>query len=130
MTTTITNIIALPTSPFQGTGIVGVVITSGVPSYFKIEGTNLDLIDHVTWYPLDPTSINFEVRQLQIADTNATIGTCMIKVVNNFLSIADRGGKLSFRLVTGDTISFPIKTYGPVSHQPLWTSPQSGLNTG
>ena len=130
MTTTITNIIALPTSPFQGTGTVGIVITSGVPSYFKIEGTSLDMIESVNWYPVLPGSVNFETRQLQIVDAAATVGTFMIKVTNNFLSISDRGGKLSIRLTTGETITFPVKTYGPVSYQPLWTSPYEGLNTG
>ena len=128
MTTTITNIIALPTSPYQGTGIVGVVITSGVPSYFKVEGTSLDKIIDVTWYPKNPASVEFETRKLILID--GTAGTFMIKVTNNFLSTTDRAGRISFRLDTGETITFPVKTYGPVSYQPLWTSPYEGLNTG
>lgn len=128
MTTTITNIIALPTSPYQGTGIVSIVITSGVPSYFKIEGTSLDKIVDVNWYPKNTTSVNFEIRKLILINKSA--GTFMIKVTNNFLSTTDRGGKISFRLDTGETITFPVKTYGPVSYQPLWTSPYEGLNTG
>jgi hypothetical protein len=128
MTTTITNILALPTSPLQGSGLVGIVITPGVPSYFKLEGTELNKITNVMWYPLSVASVEFETRQLILVGD--TVGTFMIKVVNNFLSIVDRGGKLSFRLDTGDTITFPVKTYGPVSHQPLWQSPYEGLNTG
>lgn len=128
MTTTITNIIALPSSPYQGTGFVGIVITSGVPSYFKLEGTNLDNITNITWFPLNPASVQFETRQLILVDP--TEGTFMIKVTDNYLSTTDRGGKLSIRLNTGDTLSFPVKTYGPVSYQPLWTNPQQGLITG
>ena len=128
MTTTITRIIALPTSPFQGTGLVGIVITSGVPSYFKVEGIGLDHITNVTWYPQNINSVVFETRQLILVDP--TVGTFMIRVVDNLLSTTDRGGRLSFRLDTGDTIVFPVKTYGPVSYQPLWTSPYEGLNTG
>ena len=128
MTITISNIIALPTSPFQGTGIVGIVITSGVPSYFKLEGTELSRITDVNWYPNNPASVAFITRQLILVDQTA--GTFMIKVTDNYLSVTDRGGRLSFRIDTGETITFPVKTYGPVSYQPLWTSPYEGLNTG
>ena len=128
MTTTITSIFALPTSPFQGSGLVGIVITPGVPSYFKLEGTGLDKITNVTWYPLNPGSVEFETRQIILVDM--TVGTFMIKVTNNFLSTIDRAGRVSFRLDTGETITFPVKTYGPVSYQPLWQSPHEGLNTG
>jgi len=128
MTISITGIIALPTSPFQGTGINGIVITPGVPSYFKVEGAELDKIVDVNWYPIDPASVEFETRKLILMGT--TVGTFMIKVTNNFLSTADRGGKISFRLDTGETLAFPVRTYGPVSYQPLWQSPYEGLNTG
>lgn len=128
MTTTITNIIALPTGPYQGTGIVGIVITPGVPSYFKVEGASLDKIVDVNWYPKNPASVEFEIRKLILVDKSA--GTFMIKVTNNFLSTTDRSGRISFRLDNNETISFPVKTYGPVSHQPLWTSPYEGFNTG
>jgi hypothetical protein len=128
MTTTITNIFALPTSPFQGSGLVGIVITPGVPSYFKLEGSELSKITNVTWYPLNSASVEFQTRQIILVDD--TVGTFMIRVTNNFLSTVDRAGRLSFRLDTGDTITFPVKTYGPVSYQPLWQSPYEGLNTG
>lgn len=128
MTTTITNIIGLPTSPFQNTGTVGIVITPGVPTYFKIVGVELDHITEFAWYPKNAGTVLFQTRGIILVDT--TIATCMIKVTNNFLSVADRAGRLSFRLDTGDTITFPVKTYGPVSYQPLWQSPYNGLNTG
>ena len=128
MTITISNIIALPTSPFQGSGLVGIVITSGVPSYFKLEGAGLGRITDVNWYPTNPASVAFITRPLILVDQ--TVGTFMIKVTDNYLSAVDRGGKLSFRIDTGETITFPVKTYGPVSYQPLWTSPYEGLNTG
>ena len=128
MTTTITNIIALPTSPFQGSGIVGIVITSGVPSYFKLEGHGLNNIIDVNWYPANPASVEFVTRNLILVD--ASVGPFMIKVTNNLLSTVDRAGRLSFRLKTNETITFPVRTYGPVSYQPLWTSPYEGLNTG
>jgi hypothetical protein len=117
MTTTITSVYALPTSPFQGSGLVGIVITPGVPCYFKLEGTGLDHITNVMWYPLNAASVEFEMRQLILVDD--TLGTFI-----------DRAGRLSFRLDTGDVITFPVRTYGPVSYQPLWTSPYEGLNTG
>jgi hypothetical protein len=128
MTTTITSVYALPTSPFQGSGLVGIVITPGVPCYFKLEGTGLDHITNVMWYPLNAASVEFEMRQLILVDD--TLGTFMVRVTNNFLSTIDRAGRLSFRLDTGDVITFPVRTYGPVSYQPLWTSPYEGLNTG
>jgi hypothetical protein len=128
MTTTITNIVALPTSPFQGTGTIGIVITSGVPSYFKIEGYELNKIVNITWYPLNPTSLIFITRDLILA--SPTVGTFMVKVTDNFLSNVDRAGKLSIRLDTGETITFPVTTYGPVSHLPLWSPPTTGLSTG
>ncbi len=126
--TTITQILALPTSPFQGSGLVGIVITSNVPSYFKVTGVGLDKIIDVNWYPKNPASVLFEMRQLILVD--ATVGTFMVRVLDNMLSTVDRAGRISFRLDTGDTITFPVKTYGPVSYQPLWTSPYEGLNTG
>lgn len=128
MTTTITNIFALPTSPFQGSGTVGIVITSGVPSYFKLEGAELDKIVNVTWYPKNPASVEFDTRQLILL--NPTLGTFMIRVTDNQLSTTDRAGRLSFRLESDETITFPVRTYGPVSYQSLWTSPYSGINTG
>lgn len=126
--TSITSIKALPTGPFEGTGIIGIVITSNVPSYFKIEGSGLDNIEKITWYPAAPSSVEFISRELILV--NSTSGTFMIKVTDNFLSNADRGGNISIRLKSGDTHTFPVRTYGPVSYQALWTNPQSGLNTG
>lgn len=128
MTTSISNIIGLPTSPFQNTGTVGIVITSNVPSYFKVEGFELDKIVSVNWYPLNAASVEFETRELILVDN--TVATFMIRVINNFLSTTDRGGKISFRLVTGETITFPVRTYGPVNYLPLWQSPYEGLITG
>lgn len=128
MTTTITSVYALPTSPFQGSGLVGIVITPGVPCYFKLEGIGLDHITNVMWYPQNAASVEFEMRQLILVDN--TLGTFMVRVTNNFLSTTDRAGRLSFRLDTGDVITFPVKTYGPVSYAPLWTDPHTGLNTG
>ncbi len=128
MTTTITNIIGLPASPFQGTGLIGIVITSNVPTYFKLEGIGLDKITDVNWYPANPSSVEFVTRKLILVDN--TVGTFMVKVTDNFLSITDRAGRLSFRLDTGETITFPVRTYGPVSYQPLWQSPYEGLITG
>lgn len=126
--TTITNITALPVDPFRGSGILPIVITSGVPSYFKITGTDINDIVETNWYPVNPGSVDFTIRQLILV--NETTGTFMIKVLDNYLSTTDRGGRISFRLSSGETISFPVKTYGPVSYQPLWTSPYEGLNTG
>jgi hypothetical protein len=126
--TTIANIQALPTSPFQGTGIVGVVITSGVPSYFKLEGSDLQRIVSVDWYPKNPASVLFEMRQLILLDN--TLGTFMVRVLDNYLSTTDRAGYISFRLDDGTTLQAPVKTYGPVSVGPLWTAPEQGLITG
>lgn len=128
MTTAISEILALPTSPFQGSGLVGIVITSGVPSYFRLTGVDLDKITNINWYPKNPASVEFTTRQLILLDS--TQGTFMIQVNNNFLYNYDRGGRLSFRLDTGDTLTYPVKTYGPVSYNPLWTSPYEGLITG
>lgn len=128
MTTSITNIIGLPTSPFQNTGIVGIVITPNVPSYFKVEGIELYNVSDVNWYPANPASVKFETRNLILVDSMT--GTFMIKVTDNFLSASDRKGKISFRLKSGETITWPVQTYGPVSYAPLWQSPYNGLNTG
>lgn len=126
--TTITEIISMPTGPFQGTGYVGIVITNCVPSYFKLIGTDLDKITNITWYPDSKTPVEFITRHLILL--NSTIGTFMIQVNNNFLDNKDRGGKISFRLDTGYTIAYPVKTFGPVSARPLWASPYEGLITG
>lgn len=126
--TTIAAIQALPCSPYDGSGKVSIVITSGVPSYFRLTGSDLDQITNIQWLPKKPGSVLFEMRQLILV--NNTEGTFMVRVVNNLLDTTDRAGKLSFRLSDGTTLSAPVVTYGPVSMGPLWTAPGQGLITG
>ena len=125
---TIGSIQALPSDPFAGSGFVPIVITSGVPSYFKIIGSNLNRIVSVNWYPADPASVLQDNRQLILIDN--TLGTFMIRVLDNYLNTDDRGGYLSFRLDDGTTLSVPVKTYGRLSVMPLWQAPGAGLITG
>jgi len=126
--TTIAEIQALPTSPYNGTGVAGIVITNGVPSYFRILGAGLDQITNFTWLPKNPASLIFETRKIILL--NNTEGTFMVRVLNNYLDINDRGGRLCFTLSDGTTLTAPVKTYGPVSLGPLWTAPTQGLITG
>ena len=126
--TTIANVQALPYSPYNDTGIVGVVITSGIPSYFRVTGQSLDRITSVNWYPKNPSSLQFKTRQMILVDN--TEGTFMIQVTDNYLNTVDRAGIISFRLDDGTNIVWPVKTYGPVSAGPLWTAPDQGLITG
>lgn len=126
--TVIASVHSLPYSPFNGTGIVGVVITSGIPSYFKVTGSALDRIVSVNWYPKKPGSVSFTTRQMILLDE--TEGTFMVQVDNNFLDVSDRAGHISFALDDGTTMSLPVKTYGPVAAGPLWTAPTQGLITG
>jgi len=127
-TVTIASITSLPSGPYNGSNIVGVIITSGVPSYFKIQGSNLDRIVSVNWYPRNAASVLQESRNIILVDN--TIGTFMIRVLDNYLDINDRGGHISFRLDDGTTLQAPVKTYGPISLMPLWSAPSAGLNTG
>lgn len=126
--TTITAIQSLPSSPYNGSGFVGIVITSGIPSYFRLSGVGLDGITSVRWFPKNPSSVQFEMRQLILVDD--TEGTFMIRVTDNFLDIRDRAGIISFSLNNGTTLSAPVKTYGPVSVGPLWQAAGQGLITG
>ena len=126
--TTISYINALPSSPFVGTGLVPIVITNGIPSYFQVIGSDLSGITSVNWYPENQTSVKFATRQMILVDD--TQGTFMIRVTDNYLSICNRGGHISFQLTDGSTVTFPVVTYGPVSAGPLWTSPEQGLVTG
>lgn len=128
MTTVILRIQALPTSPYESTGMAAIVIASGVPSYFKVTGVELDKITSVTWYPKNPSSLLFTTRQMILVDN--TMGTFMIRVMDNYLDNRDRGGYISFRLEDGTNLVIPVITYGPVSVSPLWTAPSVGLNTG
>lgn len=127
-TVTIASITSLPSGPYNGSNIVGVIITSGVPSYFKIQGSNLDRIVSVNWYPRNAASVLQESRNIILVDN--TIGTFMVRVIDNYLDINDRGGHISFRLDDGTTLQAPVKTYGPISLMPLWSAPSAGLNTG
>jgi hypothetical protein len=127
-TVTIASITSLPSGPYNGSNIVGVIITSGVPSYFKIQGSNLDRITSVNWYPRNAASVLQESRNIILVDN--TIGTFMIRVLDNYLDISDRGGHISFRLDDGTTLQAPVKTYGPISLMPLWSAPGAGLITG
>lgn len=126
--TTITAIQALPTSPYEGTGLVAIVITSSIPSYFRLTGVDLDRIVSVRWFPKHPGTVDFETRQVILVDN--TEGTFMIKVLNNFLDTNDRAGRIIFTLDDETTLSAPVITYGPVSVGPLWTPPNAGINTG
>ena len=126
--TTITAIQALPSSPYEGSGLVAVVITSGIPSYFRLEGIGLDGITSVRWFPKNPGSVQFEMRQLILVDD--TVGTFMVRVTDNYLDTTDRAGIISFAFDDGTTFSAPVKTDGPVSVGPLWQAPGQGLITG
>ena len=126
--TTITEIQALPAGPYNGTGVAGIVITSGVPTYFRLRGVDLDHIVKFTWFPKNSASVEFETRQLILV--SKTEGTIMVRVTNNYLDINDRGGKLCFTLIDRTTLTVPVKTFGPVSLGPLWQAPGQGLITG
>lgn len=126
--TVITAVNGLPTSPFNGTGTVGIVITSGIPSYFQLIGQNLDRIVSVRWYPVNPASLLWEDRQLILV--SPLLGTFMIRVLDNYLNDCNRGGQISFRLDDGTTLQYPTETYGRVSLGPLWQAPAQGLITG
>lgn len=128
--TIIVGIDLLPANPFAGTPTVPVIVTSSVPSYFKVTGIELNRIVRVDWFPRNPASISFELRQLILLDDTATSGTFMIKVLDNFLDTTDRAGKISFRLDDGTTYAFPVQTIGPVSIGRLWQAPTDGLITG
>ncbi len=128
--TTILGIDLLPINPFSGSELVALVITSSVPSYFKVTGIELNRITHVSWYPENPSSVQFESRQMILLDETATLGTFMIKVTDNYLDTTDRGGKISFRLDNGTTLNYPVQTIGPIAVGRLWQSPYEGLTTG
>lgn len=126
--TIITNVQALPYSPYNNTGVVGIIITSGIPSYFRVTGSSLDRITSVNWYPKNLSSLQFKTRQMILVTEEE--GTFMIQVTDNYLSTEDRAGYISFRLEDDTNIVWPVKTYGPVSAGPLWSSPNQGLITG
>lgn len=128
MATSIAQIQALPGSPYNGTGIVGIVITNGVPSYFKVVGSELDKIVSVAWYPENPDTVKFTTRNMILIDD--TMGTFMVQVLDNYLYDFDRAGHISFRLEDGTTLTAPVKTYGRVSVGPLWQPADQGLSTG
>jgi hypothetical protein len=126
--TTIASVQTLPGSPYNGTGIVGIIITNGIPTFVKVEGSSLDRIISVDWYPERPASVQFQKRDMILVDN--TIGTFMIMVTNNYLFDTDRGGHISFRLDDGTTLTAPVRTFGRISLGPLWTSPGDGMITG
>lgn len=126
--TVISRIYSLPENNYANTGILNIIITSGVPSYFKITGNGLSDIMHVDWYPRNPASLMFESRQLILV--NDSLGTFMFRVADNYLDTQDRGGHVSFRLRDNTTIQYPVVTYGPVSVGPLWVAPSQGMITG
>lgn len=126
--TTIAEILALPGSPYNGTEFVGIVITNGCPSYFKVTGSDLDRIISVDWYPENPASVKFTKRNMILIDD--TLGTFMVMVTDNYFYDYNRGGHISFRLDNGTVITRPVITYGRVSVGPLWQAPDQGLITG
>lgn len=118
----------LPGSPFNGTGIVGVIITNGLSSYFKVTGSNLGRIVNVTWYPKNLGSVLFSIRPFTlVSEELATFG---INMLDNYLDENQRDGYISFTLDDQTTMAYPTKTFGRLSVYPLWTAPAQGLNTG
>lgn len=128
-TVSIASVLSIPSSPFNGSGKAGIIITSGVPSFFKINGANLDRIVSVNWYPKNPASVLQESRGI-VLYPDSTQGTFMIRVINNYLNNNDRGGYISFKLDDGTTMQYPVITYGPIALGPLWQAPDQGLITG
>lgn len=126
--TVIARIDSLPTSPYNGTEYVGVVITSGVPSYFMVSGVHLNRIRSVNWLPKNPATVQFQMRNMILIDE--TKGTFMVQVTDNYLDTTDRAGKIIFTLDDNTTLHAPVKTYGRVSVMPIWTAPNQGLITG
>lgn len=126
--TVISSVDTIPYSPFNGTGTVGIVVTNGISTYFKVRGTQLDRIVSVDWYPKKHGSVEFTTRGMILVDD--TLGTFMIMVTDNHLNDSDRAGRISFRLDSGVTLNFPAKTFGRVSFGPMWTAPDQGLSTG
>src|SRR5574337_1515709 len=119
--TTITDIFAMPGGPYNGTGVVGIVITSGVPSYFKVTGSALERIVSVSWFPKNQGSVIFDMRQMILVDNN--LGTFMVRVLDNFLDTTDRGGRICLRIDDGSVLTYQVKNFGRVSVGPLWTAP-------
>jgi len=119
--TTIASINGLPCSPFNGTGIVGIIITNSTPSFFMVEGSDLDRIVDVKWYPEHPSSVKFETRDMILIDN--TLGTFMVMLIDNYYNDCDRGGHISFRLDDETTIAFPAMTFNPVVCKTPWVSP-------
>jgi len=126
--TVIASLKTLPGSPFNGSEYVGIAITSSVPTFIRVTGADLDDIESVNWYPVNPGSLKFTMRGMLLIDN--TLGTFMVAVDDNYLDTTDRGGYISFRLTDGTTLNYPVKTFGRVSLTPLWTSPEQGLITG
>lgn len=128
MPAAIASIETLPGSPYNGTQFVGIVITTGVTSFFKITGSNLNELVSVDWYPKNPSSVLQQSSKINlISPTEASFS---IQVLNNYLDNRDRGGVLSFRQLGGTTLSLPVKNFGPISFMPLWMAPDQGLITG
>jgi hypothetical protein len=127
MTTTIVSCDLLPFNPLAGSNIIALMITNDVPNFYRVTGANLQDIVDVNWYPEFSETVKFIVRQLILVDS--TEGTFMIKVIDNFLNLDERGGRMSFRLKDGTTISVPVQTVGSVSISPLWQSPYAGVDT-
>lgn len=119
--TTIASINGLPCSPFNGTGIVGIMITNSTPSFFMVQGSELGRIVDVKWYPKHPSSVKFETRDLILVDD--TLGTFMVMLIDNYYNDENRGGHISFRLDDDTTIAVPAETFNPVRVNTPWVSP-------
>jgi len=119
--TTIVEISGLPCSPFNGTGIVGIIISNSTPSFFMVQGSELGRIVDVKWYPTHPTSVKFETRDLILVDD--TLATFMVLIVDNYYDDCNRGGVISFRLDDETTITVPAVTFNPVVCKTPWVSP-------
>ena len=128
MITTISNVSTMPGCPFGSTGVVFIIITPGIPTYFHITGMGLTHIESIRWFPENPSTVKYIIRDIVLL--NDQEGSFVIEVIDNSLDPSNRHGSISFSLSDGNVISFHTSTFGPVTVGPLWQSPQSGINTG
>ena len=129
MTISIAKISSMPSGPFDAQGLAGIILTNGITTYFRFNGSNLDQITSFRWIPQDPGSILQEARDFHLYPDN-TQAICSVRVINNYLDTTNRGGNLCFILDDGTTVRVPVITYGPLSMYPIWQAPNQGLITG
>lgn len=110
---------------------VPIDISVGAYNIYVVTGANLDKISSVHWYPALQSHIVFKMHPWQTYTSHANEATFGILIQDQESYDYQRGGNISFRISTGESVNVPAATFStyPWLFNPV-ESPLQGWDTG